>query len=103
MTLVSSISSRPVEEISAGSRLSDLGFDSLMFVELATSIENAGGSISAPERFNEIQDVRELIGVVNRRGSSSAKQEVRPEERGKDEEIYIPSVVRSAGEPAIEA
>ena len=38
-----------------------------MFVELATAIENAGGSISAPERFNEVQDVSELVSVVSRR------------------------------------
>jgi long-chain acyl-CoA synthetase len=98
--VVASVSNRSRSEVSVDTRLSDLGFDSLMFVELATSIENAGGSISAPERFNEIQDVRELIGVVNRRGSPSAKQEVRPEERRKEEEIYIPSFVRSAGNKA---
>ena len=51
----------------------DLGFDSLMFVELATAIENAGGSISAPERFNEIQDVRELLTVVSRQAERSAE------------------------------
>ena len=81
-------------------RLSDLGFDSLMFVELATAIESAGGSISAPERFNEIQDVREMLTVVSRQPGASAKQESRPEERKKDEEIHVPSFVRSAGTKA---
>ena len=53
MGVVASVANRPRSEVSIDTRLSDLGFDSLMFVELATAIEGAGGSISAPERFNE--------------------------------------------------
>jgi long-chain acyl-CoA synthetase len=68
-----------------------------MFVELATSIEGAGGSISAPERFNEIQDIRELLTVVSRQPGAAAKQETRPDDRRKDDEIYVPSFVRTAG------
>src|SRR5687767_3608523 len=63
--IVATVSNRPRSEISQQTRLADLGFDSLMFVELATAIENAGGSISAPERFNEVQDVKELMSVVS--------------------------------------
>ena len=100
--VVASVANRPRSEVSIDTRLSDLGFDSLMFVELATSIENAGGTISAPERFNEVQDVRELITVVGRRGAPKAKPEVRVEER-KDDEIYIPEFIRTAGTRAGDA
>ena len=100
MGLVATAANRPRSEVSIDTRLSDLGFDSLMFVELATSIESAGGSISAPERFNEIQDVRELLTVVNRQAGASFKQDIRPDERKKDEEIHVPSFVRSAGNKA---
>ncbi|HEY5446528.1 MAG TPA: AMP-binding protein, partial [Pyrinomonadaceae bacterium] len=98
--IVASVCNRPRSEVSIDTRLNDLGFDSLMFVELATSIENAGGSISAPERFNEVQDVRELIGVVSRRGGTTTKQEVRTDDREKTDEIHIPSFVRTAGNRA---
>jgi long-chain acyl-CoA synthetase len=97
MGIVATVANRPRSEVSIGTRLADLGFDSLMFVELATAIENAGGSISAPERFNEIQDVRELLSVVNRRPGASAKREIRREETKKDDEIHIPSFVKTAG------
>jgi long-chain acyl-CoA synthetase len=97
MEIVATVANRPRSEVSIGTRLADLGFDSLMFVELATAIENAGGSISAPERFNEIQDVRELLTVVNRRPGASAKREIRREETKKDDEIHIPSFVKTAG------
>jgi long-chain acyl-CoA synthetase len=96
--IVAAVANRPRDEIFLQSRLGDLGFDSLMFVELATAIENAGGSISAPERFNEIQDVRELMSVVSRRGGVSQGRETRTAERRKDdEEIRIPSLLRTAG------
>src|SRR6267142_4625024 len=103
--IVASVSNRTREEISLNSRLSDLGFDSLMFVELATAIENSGGSLTAPERLNEVQDLRELASVVSRRpgaaralgAAASANSEVR---RVEEQEIYVPSFVRVAGNKA---
>jgi long-chain acyl-CoA synthetase len=95
--LVASAANRPRSEVSIDTRLSDLGFDSLMFVELATSIESAGGTISAPERFNEVQDLRELLTVVSRQPTASAKQEVHRDDERKDDEIHVPSFVRTAG------
>src|SRR4029453_3133527 len=75
LDVVATVSNRPRSEIATDTRLADLGFDSLMFVELATAIENAGGSISAPERFNEIQDVRELVSVVSRQPHTGQRRE----------------------------
>jgi len=100
--VVATVSNRPRSEISPGTRLADLGFDSLMFVELATAVENAGGAISAPERFNEIQDVGELISVVSRRSATASRtdERARIEERRADDEIYVPSFVRVAGNVA---
>ena len=99
--IVASVSNRPRQEISLNSRLADLGFDSLMFVELATAIENAGGAISAPERFNEVQDLRELVSVVSKRSanaaSSDGSQTDFEERRSADEEIYVPSFVKALG------
>src|SRR5688572_4662849 len=100
MVIVANVSNRPRSEVTIDTRLSDLGFDSLMFVELGTAIENAGGAISAPERFNEIQDIRELTTVVSRRGGASVKQEVQRDEPEKDDEIQIPSFVQKAGTKA---
>ncbi|HEV2834798.1 MAG TPA: AMP-binding protein, partial [Pyrinomonadaceae bacterium] len=100
MGIVATVTNRPRSDVTVQTRLSDLGFDSLMFVELATAIENAGGSISAPERFNEIQDVRELLSVVNRRPGASSRREMRPDEPKKDDEIHIPAFVRTAGTKA---
>jgi long-chain acyl-CoA synthetase len=101
--LVASVSNRRRDEISVNSRLADLGFDSLMFVELATAIEHAGGSITAPERLNEVQDVHELLSVVNRRGGGARVDTVArnaAERQKANDEIHVPSFVRVAGNKA---
>jgi long-chain acyl-CoA synthetase len=104
--LVASVSGRPRAQVSLDSRLSDLGFDSLMFVELATSIEQAGGTLLSPDTLNEVVDVRELYSVVKRRESAAARRaaEARAEEdrRVEEREIYVPSLVRSVGNRAVD-
>lgn len=100
ITIVANVTNRPQSEISLHSRLADLGFDSLMFVELATAIENAGGSISAPERLNEAQDLRDLAGIVSRRPGVSSVSDggARSDaSRPEDEEIHVPSLISRAG------
>lgn len=103
--LVSTVSNRPRSEISINARLADLGFDSLMFVELASAIENAGGSVSAPERLNEAQDMRELAGIVSRRPGATASRDSASREGGGNgnEEIHVPSFIGRAGNKAGDA
>jgi long-chain acyl-CoA synthetase len=102
--IVATVSNRSRDEISPSSRMADLGFDSLMFVELATAIETAGGSVTAPERLNEVQDIRELSSVVSRRPSAAATRDgSRAESKRLDDEIEIPSFVQSAGNKAGDA
>src|SRR3712207_2791751 len=52
--LVATVAGRPRQQVSLDSRLSELGFDSLMFVELATAIEHAGAQIVSPDTLNEV-------------------------------------------------
>jgi long-chain acyl-CoA synthetase len=103
--IVASVSNRSLDEVSINSRLADLGFDSLMFVELATAIENAGGALTAPERLNEVQDVRELLRMVNRQGAQSARRESSrlrlDPEKGADE-IHIPEFLRTIGNQGVD-
>lgn len=102
--IVANVCNRRPEEISLNSRLADLGFDSLMFVELAAAIENAGGSVSAPERLNEVQDLRELSGVVSQKpGAAATHDGGRGDSRGEDTEIEVPSFVSAAGNKAGDA
>ncbi|HEX8163766.1 MAG TPA: AMP-binding protein [Pyrinomonadaceae bacterium] len=101
LDIVAQVSNRPPSEVSLDTRLGDLGFDSLMFVELATAIEQAGGALKSPDTLNQVQDVRELLSVVERKRAEARRDDAsrrRAEEvRREDEEIYIPSLVRTVG------
>ncbi len=99
--LVAHVSNRPRAQVSLDTRMSDLGFDSLMFVELASAIEQTGGTLLSPDTLNEVQVVRELQTVVKRRATAAQKRvaEARAEaaQREADEEIHVPTIARTLG------
>jgi long-chain acyl-CoA synthetase len=104
LDIVATVSGRPRAEITFDTRLSDLGFDSLMYVELATAIENAGGTVASPNTLTEVYNLRELAGIVTRQ-PSARKEAAKPraEEEAQDGgEIYIPSLVRTAGNKGLD-
>ena len=101
LDVVAQVSNRPRSQVTLDTRLAELGFDSLMYVELAAAVEQAGAAISSPETLNQVQDVRELLGVVNLKPTAAQRREAeeraREAERREDEDIYIPSLVRTVG------
>ncbi len=105
INIVAAVSSRPRGEIKLDSRLSDLGFDSLMYVELATAIENAGGALKSPNTLTEVNDLRELASVVTRNAPAAARKETdRAEtERDPSDEIHVPAFVRDVGNRGLDA
>ena len=101
--VVATVSSRPLSDVAIDDKLADLGFDSLMFVELQAAVEDAGGRVISPDSLNEVQTVRELLTAVNRLDRSKRlADEPRVEEKKDDEEIYIPSLVRRIGNAAVD-
>src|SRR6266699_3976606 len=104
MEIVASVTNRSLDEVSIKTRLSDLGFDSLMFVELATAIENAGGSLIAPDRLNEVQDMRELLSSVSRQAPSGARRDATRLRLDSDqkEEIQIPQFLKTIGNKTVD-
>ena len=97
--IVATVANRPRAEIKLDTRLSDLGFDSLMYVELASAIEQAGGTLKSPDTLTEVRDLRELASVVSRQSSHERERvaEHQAEVRKEEDEIYIPSLVRTIG------
>ncbi len=80
--IVAHVASRPRAQVTLDSRLAELGFDSLMFVELASAIEQAGGALVSPDTLNEVVDVRELYSVVKRRETAAGEARGRGARRG---------------------
>jgi len=100
--IVASVSSRPLSDIGPDDKLTDLGFDSLMFVELQAAVEDAGGKIISPDNLNEVQTVRELLTALQRIDKSKKLVDEPKAEEKKEDEIFIPSLVRQIGNRIID-
>ncbi|HEX6125594.1 MAG TPA: AMP-binding protein [Pyrinomonadaceae bacterium] len=100
--IVATVSNRPLSDIAVEDKLADLGFDSLMFVELQAAVEDAGGRVLSPDTLNEVQTVRELLTAVQRVDKSKRlADEPKVEEKKDDEDIVIPSIIRRAGNAVV--
>jgi long-chain acyl-CoA synthetase len=97
--IVATVSNRSLGEVAVEDKLIDLGFDSLMFVELQAAVEDAGGRVLSPDTLNEVQTVRELLTAVQRvdRSKKLADEPRIDEKQRDDEDIYVPGVVRDVG------
>jgi long-chain acyl-CoA synthetase len=101
--IVAAVANRPRSEVSMDSRLSDFGFDSLMYVELASAIEDAGGKLLSPDTLNEVQDMRELLAVVQRVDKTKRIETTQTEAKQDEaDEIYVPSIIKTIGNVVID-
>ncbi len=101
--IVASVSNRPLSDVAVEDKLADLGFDSLMFVELQAAVEDAGGRVISPDTLNEVQTVRELLTAVNAwTNPKDLLTNRRAEEKKEDDEIDIPSLVRRVGNAVVD-
>lgn len=100
--IVASVSNRALSEVALTDKLADLGFDSLMFVELQAAVEDAGGRVISPDTLNEVETVRELLTAVQRIDKSKKLADEPKAEEKKDDEIFIPSIVRRVGNQIID-
>ena len=101
--VVATVSSRPLSDVSIEDKLMDLGFDSLMFVELQAAIEDAGGRVLTPDTLNEVQTVRELLTAVQRVDrSKKLADEPKAEEKSSEDEIHIPGFIRRVGNAVVD-
>ena len=102
--IVANVSNRTLGEVGLETKLTDLGFDSLMFVELQSAIEDGGGKIPAPDTLNEVQTLRELLQAVERLDKSKKViEEAAPKRKEPEEdELFVPSIVRIVGNKIVE-
>lgn len=100
--VVASVSNRALSEVELSDKLADLGFDSLMFVELQAAVEDAGGRVISPDTLNEVQTVRELLTAVQRVDKSKKLVDAPVKEERTEDEIFIPSIVRRVGNQIID-
>ena len=100
--IVAAVSNRALSEIAMDDKLADLGFDSLMFVELQAAVEDAGGRVASPDTLNEVQTVRELLTTVQRIDKRKKIEEPHHEEKKEEDEIFVPSILRTVGNRVVD-
>ncbi|WNV85400.1 acyl carrier protein [Umezawaea sp. Da 62-37] len=70
VVLIGEISEVPVEDITSETPLEDLGFDSLVLVELAMKLRKEFGVVASDEELDEVETVGELLRFATRARSA---------------------------------
>lgn len=93
---VGAISRRRPSEVAPGMTLrGDLGFDSLMALELLVALEGRLGSLDG-DRLSRCETVGELVAVLRERPARRATSSTRHIEREEEEPLEIPEPLRAA-------
>ena len=104
LEVIASICERPVSEVRLSSSFAEIGFDSLMYNELAAEIESEFGESVAPETLANMTTIGELALAVRtsrQRGKGRRPRRAGASRRPAEEEIEIPPAVAKAGRAAL--
>jgi len=112
--LLADVSQKKRGVISSASRLEELGFDSLMFTELAVALEAAGVELPDPSELAGLETVADVEKLVARQGARSRiekpkrdriAKEKREKEQGEDargdDDINVPAPLVALGRRAL--
>lgn len=105
---VAQVAQKPLAQVTPDARLSDLGFDSLMFTELGVALEAAGLPLPDPGELSGLETFADLERLARRQMSAAGAQRRRderapkrpapePEEVVDPDEIRVPSPLVAAG------
>ena len=100
--IIARVSQRQVAKVSAGSRLEELGFDSLMFTELGVAIEATGVSLADVSELASLATVGEVENYVAQHGRTrKAGEAPKRIEILEDADIEIPEPLAELGRQAL--
>ncbi len=95
---IATVSGRRRADVQLGSRFGDLGFDSLMYAELSSALENAGATLPGSVDVTTIGTVAELHELLSRGPVAAARERAAGGDGAEDDsEIHVPSAVSAAG------
>ncbi len=113
LDVLADVSQKKRGTISSTTPLAELGFDSLMFTELAVAIESAGVNLPDPAELNGLETVADVEKLVARLGAKQEQQrgvpgKGRSKAKGKEEleivdsdDINVPRPLVSLGRRAL--
>ncbi|HWO21323.1 MAG TPA: AMP-binding protein [Kofleriaceae bacterium] len=108
--LLAEVSQKKRGGITSETRLEELGFDSLMFTELAVALEAAGVNLPDPGELAGLETVADVERLVARLGAKARSEKPRrdrerrekdAEERKADDDIDVPGPLVSLGRRAL--
>jgi long-chain acyl-CoA synthetase len=106
--VLADVSQKKRGTITSATPLADLGFDSLMFTELAVAIEASGVTLPDPSELNGLETVADVEKLVARLGAKQEQQSHKPKKLdGKkadaddDDTIHVPKPLVSLGRRAL--
>ena len=103
LAVIASIAERPVAEVKLSSSFAEIGFDSLMYNELAAELESEFGESVAPEALANMNTIGELVHAVraSRQGGKGRRPRRAASGKPAEDEIEIPPAVARAGRAAL--
>ena len=111
--VVARVCQKPVGQVTNAARLTDLGFDSLMFTELGVALEDAGMPLPDPGELTGLETVADLLALADRLMAGQAAKDrqlaraPKKLERKKDpepvddDEIHVPAPLVEVGRRAL--
>ncbi len=108
--LLADVSQKKRGSITAATLLSELGFDSLMFTELAVALEAAGVEIPDPAELLGLETVADVAALVARAGAKARsekpkrdrlRREKASEDKKADDDIDVPRPLVTLGRKAL--
>jgi long-chain acyl-CoA synthetase len=108
--LLADVAQRKRGDVTSASRLDELGFDSLMFTELAVALEAAGVNLPDPQELVGLETVADVERLVARLGAKAKSEkprrdriakERREDEKRADDDIDVPGPLVAIGRRAL--
>jgi long-chain acyl-CoA synthetase len=94
--VIASVSQKSRGDVTAGARLEQLGFDSLMYTELAVALEANGIAIDSAE-VNDLETVSEVENYVAAKGKRKAGAAKVVKNVVNDDDIHVPAPIVKLG------
>jgi long-chain acyl-CoA synthetase len=103
LELVARVAEKPRSAVALDVGLDELGFDSLMYHELAGAIEASTGESLSADALMSTTGIRELAENLKRRPHRELKERARAPKETEAEKVELPDVVKQAGRASLSA
>jgi long-chain acyl-CoA synthetase len=103
LDLIARVAEKPRSAVSLDTGLDELGFDSLMYNELASGIEAATAESLSAEALMSTTSVREIAENLKRRPHRDARERARVRKETDSDKVELPDFVKKLGRTSLSA